>query len=319
MPFFDFNEPELHQYHSRVERPADFAEFWSGTLAEARSLPLAASFTKVDAGLAVFDTYDVSFAGFGGHTVRGWYITPAGRSADRCVVKFIGYGGGRDQLQQHLLWPATGRAVLVVDTRGQGSAWSMGSTPDPVGSDPAHPGFMTRGILDPHDYYYRRVFTDAVRAIDAVKTRAEIDPARLAVCGGSQGGGIALAVAGLEPTIWAAMPDVPFLCDFPRSVGLAGRDPYGEIVRYLSVHRDKVGTAFETLRYFDGVNMARQARARALFSVAVMDDICPPSGIYGAFNEYAGAKEIVSYTFNNHEGGGSLHESRQVAWLASLG
>ena len=29
---------------------------------------------------------------------------------------------------------------------------------------------MTRGIDDPANYYYRRVFTDAVRAVDAVRT-----------------------------------------------------------------------------------------------------------------------------------------------------
>lgn len=319
MPFFDLNETELRQYRSSAVSPADFDAFWSRTLGEARAFPLSAIFTKVDAGLAVFETYDVSFAGFGGHLVRGWYIRPADRATDRCVVKYIGYGGGRDQLHQHLLWPATGRAVMVMDTRGQGSAWSVGDTPDPTGAAPSHPGFMTRGILDPKEYYYRRVFTDAVRAIDAVKTRAEIDPARIAVCGGSQGGGIALAVAGLEPTLWAAMPDVPFLCDFPRSVGLTSRDPYSEIVRYLTVHRDKAATAFHTLGYFDGVNMARRANAKALFSVALMDDVCPPSGVFGAFNDYAGAKDIVSYNYNKHEGGGSLHETRQIAWLASLG
>lgn len=57
----------------------------------------------------------------------------------------------------------------VKDIRGQGSGWSPGDTPDPVGGGPAFPGFMTRGVLDPHDCYYRRVFIDAgpgaVRAV----------------------------------------------------------------------------------------------------------------------------------------------------------
>src|SRR5690606_30057041 len=90
-----------------------------------------------------------------------------------------------------------------------------GDTPDSVGSDAAHPGSMTKGILDPKTYYYRRVFTDAVRAIEVARSRAEIDPDKVAVAGGSQGGGISLAAAGLDPRVYAAMPDVPFLCDFP--------------------------------------------------------------------------------------------------------
>ncbi len=319
MPFFDLSPADLVSYRSTVTAPADFDSFWATTLAEARDVALDAVFTPVDMGLPVFDVFDVSFSGFGGHRVRGWYIRPAGRDVSRCVVKFIGYGGGRDFPQQHLLWAASGRAVLVMDTRGQGSAWSTGDTPDPAGSDPAHPGFMTRGILDPATYYYRRVFTDGVRAVEAARSRAEIDPDQIAVAGGSQGGGIAIAVAGLDPTIRALMADVPFLCDFPRAVGLTTRDPYGEIVRYLSIHRREVETAYRTLSYFDGVNFAARGRAAALFSVALMDDVCPPSTVYGAFNAYSGSKAIEAYGFNNHEGGGTLQERRQLDWLAALG
>lgn len=317
MPFFDIKEPDLDNYRSSVTAPADFDDFWAQTLAESRAYPLDPVFTPIDVGMPIFETYDVTFSGFGGHRVKGWYIRPAGGGSNECVVKFIGYGGGRDRPHTHLLWPASGRSVLVMDTRGQGSSWSTSDTPDPVGSDAAHPGSMTRGILDRATYYYRRVFTDGVRAVEAARSRPEIDPGRIAVAGGSQGGGIAIAVAGLDPSVWAAMPDVPYLCDFQRSVGLAVRDPYNEIVRYLGVHREKVETVFATLRYFDGVNLGRRARAKALFSVALMDDICPPSTVVGAYHAFGGSKEIVKYPFNNHEGGGSLHEARQVAWLAA--
>lgn len=316
MPFFDLPPAELVRYRSTASEPADFDAFWASTLGEARALPLDAKFEPYDAGFTLFEVYDVSFAGFGGHTVRGWYILPRDRKPIGTVVKFIGYGGGRGFPQEHLLWPATGRAVLVMDTRGQGSSWSRSETPDPVGSTPAHPGFMTRGITDPREYYYRRVYTDGVRAVDVALGRAETDPDKVAVAGGSQGGGISIAVAGLDPRVRAAMPDVPFLCDFPRAVGLTTRDPYGEIVRFLAVHREKIAAAYETLSYFDGVHFSARAKSAALFSVALMDDVCPPSTVYAAYNAWAGPKEIESYSFNNHEGGGTFQERRQVAWLA---
>ena len=318
MPFFDLSQSELDTYRSSAKAPADFDKFWNATLSEARSFALDPKFERIDLGLDLFETYDVTFSGFGGHRVRGWYIKPAGRAVDRCVVKYIGYGGGRDLPHQHLLWPSTGRAVLVCDTRGQGSSWSVSDTPDPVGSDPAHPGSMTKGILDPKSYYYRRVFTDAVRAVEAARSRAEIDPDKVAVAGGSQGGGISLAVAGLDRQVYAAMPDVPFLCDFPRAVGLTSRDPYGEIVRYLVTHRSKVDQVFRTLNYFDGVHFSARAKAATLFSVALMDDVCPPSSVYGAYHAYAGPKSIESYMFNNHEGGGTAQELRQIEWLAKI-
>jgi len=201
-----------------------------------------------------------------------------------------------------------------MDTRGQGAGWSVGQTADPVGSEPAQSGYMTRGIASPETYFYARVFTDAVRAVQVARGIAGVG--RVAVCGGSQGGGISLAVAGLVEGLWGVMPDVPYLCDFPRSIVVATRDPYLEISRYLAVHRDKAEMALRTLTYFDGVNFAARAKAPALFSVAMMDTICPPSSVYGAFNAYAGPKEMAVYTFNDHEGGGPFQERRQAEWLA---
>jgi cephalosporin-C deacetylase len=202
-----------------------------------------------------------------------------------------------------------------MDTRGQGSGWSPGDTPDPVGAAPAHPGFVTRGILDPYEYYYRRVYTDAVRAVEAVRGHDAVDANRVAVVGGSQGGAISIAVAALAPDVAAALPDVPFLCDFPRAIAITPKDPYPEIARYLKVHRDHEEQVLATLSYFDCATLARRATAPALVSVALMDEICPPSTVFAAYNAYAGPKEIRVYPYNDHEGGGSFHQVAQLQWL----
>jgi cephalosporin-C deacetylase len=206
-----------------------------------------------------------------------------------------------------------------MDTRGQGSAWGGGGdTPDPVGAGPAFPGFMTRGIESPETYYYRRVFTDAVRAVEVLRGLPQVDPAKVAITGGSQGGGITVAVAGLVEGLVGALPDVPFLCHFERAVGCTEEDPYDEIVRYLSIHRDADAQVFETLSYFDGVNFAQRATAPALFSVGHLDPICPPSTVFAAYNHWAaGPSDIVEYRFNEHEGGGPRHWLRQADWLAA--
>ena len=317
MPFPDLVHPALAAYRSAVEIPADFATFWADTLAEARGMGGAVSIEPVETTLKLVEAFDVTFPGFGGHPVKGWLVLPKDRAEKLpVVVQFIGYGGGRSFPHELLHWAASGYAYFRMDTRGQGSGWSMGATADPVGSTSSIPGVMTKGILDRNDYYYRRLFTDGVRAVDMLLAQDFADAERVAVCGGSQGGGIALAVAGIDSRIKAVMPDVPFLCDFPRAVRTAGRDPYLEIVRYLAQHRDKSAKVFETLRYFDGVNFARQSKAAALFSVALMDDICPPSTVYGAYQAFAGSdKTIVEYEFNNHEGGGPFQDREQMKWL----
>jgi len=276
-------------------------------------------FTKVPTGLELVDAFDVTFSGFEGQSVRAWLHLPARVEGPMpVVVRYLGYGGGRGLAHEVSLWALAGYASLIMDTRGQGSGWSPGDTPDPVGSPPAHPGFMTRGILDRHDYYYRRLFADAVLAVDAVRAHPLVQGERVALTGTSQGGGLALAVAALAPDVWAVMPDVPFLCDFRRATDLVDTDPYGEIVRYLKVHRDQVGTVFSTLAYFDVAALVKLARAPALFSVALMDQLCPPSTVYAAYNRYGGEKEIVEYPFNDHEGGETFHEVVQLKWLKAL-
>ena len=318
MPFPDLIQPELGAYQSTVETPADFGQFWETTLAEARALGGEISIVSASTTLKAVEVFDVTFPGFGGHPVKGWLVLPTHRQGRLpLVVQYVGYGGGRGFPHEQLHWAASGYAYFRMDTRGQGSSWSTGGTADPVGTTPSIPGMMTKGVLDKNDYYYRRVYTDGVRAIDMLVAQDFVDADRIAVCGGSQGGGIVLAVAGIDPRVKAVMPDVPFLCDFPRAVQKAVRDPYGELVRFLAQHRDKKSEVFETLRYFDGVCFARQSTAPALFSVALMDDVCPPSTVYGAFNAYAGTdKTIIDYEFNNHEGGGPFQDRAQMEWLA---
>ena len=318
MPVTDWSLEQLEAYDPQLPGPADLDEFWTATLADARAASWPARFEPVETGLALVDVYDVTFAGFGGDPVKGWLQVPAGASTELpAVVLYEGYGGGRGLAHTVAPWTLAGYAVLRMDTRGQGSAWTPGDTPDPAGSAPAHPGFMTRGILDPQTYYYRRVFTDAVLAVDVARAHPVVDAGRVAIAGGSQGGGITIAVAALTDGLVAAMPDVPFLCDFPRATRVAVRDPYPEIARYLKIHRLDVDAVFHTLSYFDGAVLGRRATVPALFSVALMDDICPPSTVYAAYNAYGGPKEIRVYPFNDHEGGQMFQEAAALRWAAA--
>lgn len=317
MPFFDLPLEELLTYKPARSEPADFDAFWQETLAEARQYDLNATFTPYDTGLALVDVYDVTYSGYGGQPIKGWYIRPAGTSEPLpCIVEFIGYGGGRNNPHDWLLWAAAGYAHFVMDTRGQGSSWSRGDTPDiPDGANPFYPGFMTQGIQDPKTYYYRRVFTDAVRAIEAVKSRPDVDASRIAVTGGSQGGGISIAAAGLSDSVALCMPDVPFLCHFRVAVGKTDKYPYQEIVKYLTIQRSVKEQVFSTLDYFDGVNFAARIQAECLFSVALMDMVCPPSTVFAAYNQINAPKQIKVYDFNEHEGGGSEHTKARLAFV----
>ena len=103
-----------------------------------------------------------------------------------------------------------------------------------------------------------------------------------------------------------------------RAVDIADTNPYSEITRYLAIHRGAEQQAFRTLSYFAGANFAKRAKATTLFSVALMDKICPPSTVYASYNAYQGDRSIEVYGFNDHEGGGFGQKLRQITWLKSL-
>jgi cephalosporin-C deacetylase len=317
MSHFDLPLEHLRDYRPTVRVRDDFDEFWASTLGETRAFDLDVTAKRVENHLALVDTWDVTFSGFGGDRVRAWLHVPAGATGPLpTVVEYHGYSRGRGLPHQYLLYVVAGYAVFSMDTRGQG--WtSPGDTPDPSGvlGTPGQPGLMVRGILDPKNYYFRRVYTDAVRAIEAARTFDVVDPVRVVVAGGSQGGGIAIAAAGLVHDLAGSLVDVPFLNHFERAITITDEFPYQEIVGYLARYRERYETVLDTLSYFDGVSFAARSSAPTLYSVALMDEVCPPSTVFAAYNAHLGAKEISVFPFNGHEGGGEFHEVEKLRWL----
>ncbi|WP_405554602.1 acetylxylan esterase [Streptomyces canus] len=326
MPAFDLPTRELERYRPEVQEPPDFDAFWRDTLKEAAQRDVLVSVRPAESGLRLTQTWDVTFRGFAGDPVRAWYSRPAGVGEPLpAVVEYAGYGRGRGLPHERLTWVNAGYAHLLMDNRGQGDQYGNGgATPDPHASAPGGPGPAARGLLDPRDYHYRRLITDAVRAVAAVRALPGVDAPRVAAVGNSQGGGLALAVAGLVPDLAAVLVTAPFLCGIRRALDLTDASPYGEISAYLSVHRGAQEAAYRTLAYMEGVSFARRAAAPAHFGVGLRDTVCPPSGAYAAFNRYGELtgvdtrKEIHAYPYNGHEGGDAVQVRRQLDWLGEV-
>jgi cephalosporin-C deacetylase len=194
----------------------------------------------------------------------------------------------------------------------------VGATGDPAagpGAGPELSAVMTRGITRPEDYYYTRLFADAVRAAETAAELAGAGPGRLAVSGASQGGGLALAAAALlGDAVTVCHADIPFLCDISRAITLAPQEPYSEVAEFLSNHTGLVEVALATLRYVDCALLAKRITADCLLSVGLMDDICPPSTVFAAYNAIRSGKDIAVHPFGVHAVPGS-HTERQLGHL----
>lgn len=295
--------------------PADFDAFWAETLDETRQHPLGVTIEPHPTRLTAIDVFEVTFAGFGGTQIRAWLRVPHGATAPLPgLVQFFGYGNGRGHALRDLRWAAAGYAHLVVDARGQGHGDTDDDHPD---GGPSAGGFLTRGLRSPHEYYYRRVYADAVRAVEALRSLDLVDASRVGVVGASQGGGIALAMAGLVPDLGVAIIQAPFLSELNRAADLSNEAPYALLTQYFADRRLDRAAALDTLRYFDAVNHAKRANAPALLSTGLRDGVTPPASVLPAFTAYGGEKHIVLWPDNGHEAGGDLDEENALEFAAA--
>ena len=318
MPWFDLPLEQLREYRTGTEEPAGLDHWWQQRLEAARAAARPPGIILYGTDIyAPVTVYDAEFSGADGDRIKAWYLSPADADENTpAVVTFIGYGGGRGLPAEHMLLPALGYAVFVMDTRGQGGRWTSGATGDRPGDPAAGPEnarVMTRGITQPEDYYYTRLFIDAVRAVETA--RELTGASRVAVNGASQGGGLALAAAALAPGLVAVChAGVPFLCDIQRAITLGPDAPYNEVPDFLAHNVDLIPAALDTLRYVDCALLARRITAQCLLSVGLMDTICPPSTVFAAYNEITASKDISVHPFTGHTVP-TAHVERQLRHL----
>ena len=317
MPSVDMPLEKLVDYRPDQTKQPDFEAFWCRCRAESEGVPLNAEFSQVNDTLPLARVYDVAFDGADGVRVRGWFLTPNEvHEPLPAVVQFIGYTGGRDYPHQMAAHVLNGFCAFIMDTRGQGGDTGQRLSTSHGGQK----GFITHGILDKEEYYYKNLYLDTARAVEVVREREEVDSGRIAAIGGSQGGALTIACAGLSPHVRAMAPDVPWLSHFRRAVDLAV-GPYEEITDFMKRFPEQIEPAFETLSYFDNMNLVSQVSVTdAYYSVGLWDDICPPSTVYASYNRLpAGVKKSIEvYPYNKHEGGGMLHQHRKLKWLREV-
>lgn len=320
MPLVDMPLDALHGHRITSSEPDDFDQFWDNSLKQVGTTPAILDDRVVDGRLGAVKVHDLTFAGWNGDPVRAWLIRP-NRPIDEplpCIIEYVGYGGGRGLPHEHLLWASAGFAHIVMDSRGQGGGWADGETADSSGHDchPA-PGCMTRGIFEPTQYYFRRLYCDAVRVVDAARSHSAVNPDFVAVIGSSQGAALAL-VAAAYAEVQAVVADVPFLTDIRRATQIAGDGPYLEIARYLANRDHEADHIFETLDYFDAAHFASRGTATARFSVGLMDTTSPPSGGFAAYNAYQGPKTMKVWPFGGHDAGAARRDADRLDFLGAL-
>lgn len=261
---------------------SEITGFWRTTLDRLAQEPVEATETDLREPLP-YKTYAVEYRSLGGVRVRARLSIPIrGGEADRplpAIVTVPGYGGTQQGIM--LSECQRGYAILQVYPRSQGFSADLWKIDGPEK--------LAWHLDRPEGAYYQFAYADVIRGVDYLMARTGIDKDRIAIAGTSQGGGIALAVASLDPRLKAVVAHVPFLCDMRRAARTQGA-----LVKQIL---DRAGLNDEahlsTLDYFDPLQLVSSLRIPALVSSGGRDTVCPAATIHSVFDRIPSVKSLL--------------------------
>ena len=304
MPILDMPVEELKKYKGTNPRPDDFDEFWDNSLKEMNSLDPKIELVPADFKTDVADCFDMYFTGTKDSKIHAKLLIPKNSGKKKpAVLHFHGYTGSSASWVYYLSYVASGFVVAALDCRGQaGLSEDKGAV-----SGNTLDGFITRGLLDkPEDTYYRNVFLDTALMAKIVMDMDIVDEERVAAFGGSQGGGLTLACAALEPRIKLAVAHYPFLSDYKRTWHMdLDKDAYRDLKTFFRQRdpmHEKEEELFKKLGYTDIQFLAPRIKAEVLMFTGLRDNVCPPSTQFATYNKITSKKEVKIFPDFGHEG-----------------
>lgn len=304
MPLIDKPIEELEQYMGVSPKPADFDAYWEKALADLDAQDLNVEFVPAAFRTKNSECFDLYFTGVGGSRIHCRFVKPRNITG-KCpaVLQFHGYTGDCGDWTGKLAYASEGFVVAAMDCRGQGGtsedlASVKGTTMN---------GMIIRGLddPDPEKLHYRNVFLDTAALARIVMNLDYVDETRVGVMGGSQGGALTMACIGLVPQINRAAPVYPFLSDYKCVWDMdLDQRAYEELRSFFRHHdprHEREDAIFEKLGYIDIANLAPRVKAKVMMATGLMDEVCPPSTQYAAYNRLPGEKKHVIYPDFGHE------------------
>lgn len=304
MPLIDMPLTQLHEYHGRNPKPHDFDAYWDKALAEMRALDPQIELKPYPLKSHFAECFELRFTGVGGSRVYAKYLCPKQSAGPHpAVLMFHGYSGHSGDWHDKLNYVSQGYSVAALDCRGQGG---KSENLEGVKGNTLR-GHIIRGLDDaPEKLYYRQAFLDTAQLARIVMGFPEVDADRVGATGGSQGGGLTLACAALEPRIKKAAPVFPFLCDYQRvwemDLDVGAYEELRTFFRNFDPLHKRAEEIFTRLGYIDNQHLAPRIQAEILMPVGLMDSICPPSTQFAAYNKIRSKKELLIYPDFGHEG-----------------
>ena len=266
-----------------MPRPADFDQFWDAKLKALAAVPIDPVVTPVESPDPSVELFSVALRSVGS-TARAWLAKPKRPGPYPALVLLQWAGVYKLTPKSAVDRAAEGWLVLNVSSH---------DLPLDQEQDPLVPRrYGDVGALSRETSYFLNMYLRDVRGVDYVASRPDWDGRTLVLMGTSMGGQQSLVTAALHPKVTAVLVNEPAGAD-------ASGDRHGRKAGYPNWDAE-FPQIMQTARYFDVVNFAPRITAPAVVTLGFIDTITPPVGIWTAFNQMKGPKELIPMIESDH-------------------
>ncbi|HEY3376777.1 MAG TPA: acetylxylan esterase [Armatimonadota bacterium] len=290
-------------------RPADFVAFWDTAKATLAQTPPDAreTFMRSYAGKEIdaynrahaalpgdydptghrseeVEAYKVDFQSVNGLRIHGWLAKPKGPGPFPTMLVLPGAGfAARPIPLEHAR-----HGYLALDLQVHGQEVDLAEYP-------RLPGYYDEIVYAPvTEHYYYQVHLNCIQAVNYLTSRSDVDPARIVVAGGSQGGRLSVVMAGLDSRIAAAIPAIAHFANIPyldwaeasNAQGVAGMDIVGTPAQADTPKN-------RCIPYYDIMNFAPDVRCPVLMNAGFIDPCSLMSGVYATYLRLASADKTL--------------------------
>jgi cephalosporin-C deacetylase len=292
---------EPAKYSPGIRPPDDFDRFWKEEKKALRALPVKVKMVPVKVTEPGYSCSDMEINCTGPKPARGYFAKPVSAKPKSLPIVLYVHAAGvkgawcRSEPENALRYAKMGKGALCFDLNAHGM---LNGQPDEYYSNleiGELKNYFQQGLESRSDCYFRGMYLRLIRTLDFLESQPEWDGKRILVLGESQGGGQALAAAGLDHRVSAVVATVPAMCDLGGK--MAGRK---ETFPYPFSTKNNKEKMLATVPYFDVAHLLRRSKATLVVEIGLIDETCPATSIYAAINQAKGKEIVYAVPYRGH-------------------
>ncbi len=262
--------------------PTDFDDFWKKEKEKLKAVPINAQLTLKNTLPNGSKLYFLKLNNVDGRTVNGYIAIPTGGSKFPAVIQLPPFGTAISEPDGFLMTDFAEKCQSII------VQLTVHNTP-PNQEDPN--AYKPEDLTDAAKYYNRWMLLGGIRAIDYVASRSDFNGS-LGLCGNSQGGGLAISLAGLDDRVKAVLAIAPANIEqqgtrYHRASGFP-RYNIGGTALGLDTNLVKKASKYHDAAYF-----LKRYKGVLMMQTGYKDDVAPSATHFAAYNQFTGAGTML--------------------------